>query len=73
VPTYHAKRIADSKGIRASKQLVQWEDGNIYILTDSDVLVTNLQFDLVRPPIIGINEECSHLNRNREWMVLFCK
>lgn len=42
VPTYHAKRIAESKTIRASKHLLLWEDGSIYIVTNDSVLNTNM-------------------------------
>jgi hypothetical protein len=73
VPTYHAKRVAESKGIRASKHLMPWYNGTLYVLTNQEVLVTDLQFALIRPPIIGFREECSHLNRNEEWMLVFCK
>lgn len=28
---------------------------------------------MLRPPITDINEECRHVNRNREWLLVFCK
>lgn len=56
VPTYHSKRLGESKGIRESQQLMLWDNNTIYVLTNGEIIVTDLSFNLTRPPISGLNE-----------------